>query len=151
MDVLSSLVGLTGGAPLAVIPVLMRPLQVLLALLPAIAAAFFGLVLAFFRPAAYRGAFRFLWHQKLFTGCLMAVAGCWYTGFPFSLLPTRAGTVEAAGAGDWPTYRGGPARLGRALGDAGAGETEPTAGAAIWSALRNLTIYSSPTVAGDRV
>src|SRR5436305_15118381 len=150
MDVLSSLVGLTGGAPLAVIPVLMGPLQVLLALLPAIAAAFFGLVLAFFRPSAYRGAFRFLWHQKLFTGCLVAVAGCWYTGFPLGLLPTRAGTTEAAGSGDWPAYRGGAARLGRASGPEAGGEAEPTAAGALWSALRNLTVYSSPTVCGDR-
>jgi outer membrane protein assembly factor BamB len=126
----------------------MGPLQVLLALLPAIVAALFGLVIALFRPSAYRAVFRFLWHQKLFTACLVAVAVCWYTGFPLSLIPTRAGTAGGV-PGDWPTYRGGPARLGRAL-DAAA-EPEPTAGTALWSALRDMTIYSSPTVAGDRV
>src|SRR2546421_1186768 len=102
MDVLSLPLSLASDAPLAVIPVLMGPLQVLLALLPAIAAAFFGLVLAFFRPSAYRGAVRFLWHQKLFTGCLVAVAVGWYTGFPLNLVPTRAGTAEGARAGELP-------------------------------------------------
>ncbi len=153
-DVWPSLAALAGDAPLGVIPVLMGPLQVLLALLPAIAAAFFGLVIALFRPSAYRGVFRFLWHQKLFTACLIAVAACWYTGFPLSLISTRAGTTgnDAAGnvSGDWPTYRGSVARLGRALGN-DTSQLEPTAGAAVWSALRNMTLYSSPAVAGDRV
>src|SRR2546423_1524629 len=53
MHVLPYLAGLTGDAPLAVIPVLMGPLQVLLALLPAIAAAVFRLVMAFLRPSAF--------------------------------------------------------------------------------------------------
>ncbi len=149
-DVWPSWAALADGAPLGVIPVLMGPLQVLLALLPTIVAAFLALVIALFRPSAYRTVFRFLWHQKLFTACLLGVAVCWYTGFPLSLIPTHAGTAGDA-PGDWPAYRGGAARLGRVPGDDAAGQIEPTAGPVLWSALRSMTIYSSPAVAGDRV
>jgi outer membrane protein assembly factor BamB len=135
--------------PLAVIPVLMGPLQVLLALLPAILAALLGLVVAVFRPSALLGLVRFLWHQKLFTLGLTALLACYFMGIPSGLLGKPASAAGDAAAVDsseeWPVFRGGPARLGSA------GGGDPTLGAAVWSARRDMTVFSSPAVCGDRV
>src|SRR5207247_1361824 len=107
-----------------------------------------------FRPSSYRGVFRFLWHQKLFTACLLAVVGCWYTGFPLSLIPTRAGTAAGAGPGGWPAYRGGPAGLGRAAGLGPAGVRGRHAGPAgrRVAELRTQSHVESPAcIEGGRV
>lgn len=140
-------------SPLAVIPVLVGPLQVLLALLPAMLLAFGGALLALFKPSGMRKLIGFLWHQKVFSVCLLLLGLAIWQGYPRKLwsgmrnaLGLRAAAVtESARAGEWPTSRGGPHRTGYAGGD------EPTAAGSHWSWNDHKTVFSSPTVAGDRV
>ena len=51
--------------PLCVIPVLVGPLQALLAILPGIFVALGGLFLAFFKPTAIKRFLQLLWAQKV--------------------------------------------------------------------------------------
>lgn len=147
MSLLSSL-----GALFGVVPVIVGPLQTLLALLPAILAALGGLLLALCKPSGMKKLVRFFWHQKIFSLCLIAVAVCIYTGFPLNLLPARAGGGSPSdgrggtAATDWPAFHGGPSRSG-----IGPGDAEPTLATPIWTALPETTIFSSPAIAGDRV
>ncbi|MCC7425064.1 MAG: PQQ-binding-like beta-propeller repeat protein [Planctomycetaceae bacterium] len=140
-------------SPLAVMPVLVGPLQVLLALLPAVLVAFGGALLALFKPSGMRKIVGFLWHQKIFSICLLLLGLAIWQGYPRKLwsglrnaLGLRAAPVtESARAGEWPTSRGGPHRTGYAGGD------EPTAAGSHWAWNDHKTVFSSPTVAGDRV
>ncbi len=134
----------------AVMPVLVGPLQVLLALLPAILAALGGMVFALFKPSGFKRLLRFLWHQKLFTVGVACLAAALWLGYPQKLWSrgsTAGGEVSAeARAGVWPMFRGGPDRDGwSAAGD------DPTVPASVWTWSQHRTVYSSPTVAGDRV
>ncbi|MDP6360285.1 MAG: hypothetical protein QF473_34535 [Planctomycetota bacterium] len=52
---------MTDSVPIAVIPVLMGPLQVLLALVPVILAALGSALLALFRPQGMKLLLRLLW------------------------------------------------------------------------------------------
>ena len=131
----------------AVVPVLVGPLQALLAILPSLLIALGGMVLAFFRPSFYKKLALFLWHQKVFSVCLVAViAGLvvlsrvgWGRGGP-------AATEMRAGS-DWPAFRGGPSRRGAIL-DA----PEPTLPEAIWSFKSDAKcIFASPAVIGNRL
>jgi outer membrane protein assembly factor BamB len=140
-------------SPLAVMPVLVGPLQVLLALLPAMLLAFGGALLALFKPSGLRKLGRFLWHQKVFSVCLLLLGLAVWQGYPRKIwsgmrnaLGLRAAPVtESASAGEWPTSRGGPHRTGYAGGE------EPTSAGNQWAWNDHKTVFSSPTVAGDRV
>jgi len=131
----------------AVVPVIVGPLQALLAILPSLLLALGGALLAVFRPSFVRKLVSFLWHQKVFTAILVAVvAGVvllahqdWGRGGP-AATEMRTGT-------HWPAFRGGPARRGAAP-----DSPDPTVPEPMWSFDTDAKIiYSSPAVVGNRV
>ena len=141
---------LTVSSSLAVVPVLVGPLQVLIALLPALLAALGSLLFALCKPSTFKLLLKFLWRQKLLTVGLVAVVACCVTGFPLNLLTSRghsiSGDVTGNVAGEWPSFRGGLTRTGFEP-----TSKEPTAAAAVWTAERETTVMSSPAVFGDRI
>ena len=134
---------------LAVFPVLVGPLQTLLALLPAILLGVGSMLFAAFKPAGFVKLVRFCWRQKLFLGFVTAVVVGWRYGLPGKLLFGRGPStlVEDLGARTgWNTDRGSVRRLGR-----GPGNSDPTAATAVWKNDRDKTVLSSPAVTGDRM
>ena len=135
--------------PLAVFPVLVGPLQTLLALLPAILLGVGSMLFAAFQPAGFVKLVRFCWRQKLFLGCVAAVMACWQYGVPARFLfgRNRSTLVTDVGARTkWNAFRGGERRLGR-----GPRDSDPTAGTPVWRNDRDKTVLSSPALTGDRV
>ena len=132
---------------LAVIPVLVGPLQTLLALLPAILLGLGSLLIAAFKPRGFVKLVRFCWRQKLFFGCVAGVMIGWHYGVFAKLFESRrsASTLAAVEGNHWSTSRGGPLRLGR-----GPGELDPTNSTAVWKNDRDATVFSSPAVSGSR-
>ena len=135
-------------ATLAVIPVLVGPLQTLLALLPAILLGLGSLLFAAFKPQGFVKLIRFCWRQKLFFGCVAAVIAGWQYGLFAKLFESRRSASESATTDgtNWSTSGGGALRLGR-----GPGELDPTSSAAVWKNDRDETVFSSPAVSGSRV
>ncbi len=133
---------------LAVIPVLVGPLQTLLALLPAILLGAGSMLFAAFKPRGFVKLIRFCWRQKLFLGCVAVVFAGWQYGVFAKLFETRRSNSESAATDgtNWSTSGGGPLRLGR-----GPGELDPTTSAAVWKNDRDETVFSSPAVSGSRV
>ncbi len=118
---------------LGVFPVLVGPLQTLLALLPAILLGLGSLILAAFRPAGFLKLVRFCWRQKLFLGFAASVIAGWHYGLP---------------ARSWQQSNSANlAEDGLSL----PGDAEPTAAAAAWTNARDRTVLSSPAISGDRV
>src|SRR5215216_5207273 len=85
----------------AVVPVLVGPLQVLLAILPGLAVAVAGAVLSLLRPAAMKGALRVLWRLKLPVAAIVLAAAGIVWGARTVLPKSRSGVAAASGAGDW--------------------------------------------------
>lgn len=141
----------------AVAPVLVGPLQTLLALLPSLLIAAGMLLIALLTPANWRRAFRRLGARGLLVLLLLLVgAGLLATYRPWRSLASLvrlANDGPPATSGEWPTARGGPARTGAAdAGEApaGAGDSrEPSNGALVWSAAGESAVYSSPAIVGD--
>ena len=132
--------------PIAVVPVLVGPLQVLLALLPGLLAALAAGVWALLKPSALKGALRLMWRLKFALLPVAAViAGAVYV-LPIVLRQHHAVGTAEAGTADWPMFRAGPARLGAADGLPG-----PRQGGQNWCFDEAKTFYSSPTVVGNRV
>ena len=133
-------------APLGVVPILIGPLQVLLAMLPALLLGLAGGLLALFRPATLKLGAKLLWRNKLALAAV--VAGVLVLAYVLGLAvagrgPSAGGALTGA---DWPAARGGPDRRGFA------GGAEPTAGGVLWtSAPEAKTVYASPAVVGNRV
>ncbi|NLF30067.1 MAG: PQQ-binding-like beta-propeller repeat protein [Planctomycetes bacterium] len=134
---------------LGVVPVLVGPLQALLAVLPYILLAILTAVISLFKPSVLKRIALLLWSQKLPVG-LVAVAVAAAVMGGSALLGGRGGEVAAAEAGtSWPLLRGSPARRGYA------GGAEPAAGNVVWAfkddGRKIDTFYSSPAVVGNRV
>lgn len=149
MDVLSLFLPLSHG-PLAVVPVLVGPLQVLATLLPIILTALGGLLVALFRPTTLKRLVQLLWAQKLvLTPLLAAIGGGIYVA---SLVPGSAreqvAQVEAAQT-DWALWRGGLDRRGYVPGP----EEDPGHDRVVWSFSTQAikAFASSPAVVGNRV
>lgn len=134
--------------PLAVFPVLVGPLQTLLALLPAILVGVGSMVFAAFKPRGFVRLAKFCWRQKLFFGCVAAVVALWQYGIPSRWVRGQsvAVNIHASAGTDWESARGGSRRLGR-----GPGELDATASGVVWSNTRDKTVLSSPAVSGDRI
>lgn len=133
---------------LAVIPLLVGPLQVLLALLPAILVALGSALLALFKPSTFLLGLRLLWRMK-FSLLLLAAMVYGLVQFIAWLWPTPRAAPSAATSvvENYPMFRGGPQRLGFAP-----GSPEPTEGGVNWVFDQdNIAIFSTPTVAGKRV
>ncbi len=138
------------GSTLGVVPVLIGPLQVLLAMLPAIAIAVFSTLLSLLRPSAVKAMLRLLWRLKLQVALVaVIVVGGWYglaSVFPASRTE-RSDARPAEKGRDWPVFRGNLARTA-----AVPGEPEPTSGGIRWRYTSGDEAYlSSPAVVGNRV
>ncbi|MGO9201296.1 MAG: PQQ-binding-like beta-propeller repeat protein [Limisphaerales bacterium] len=131
---------------LAVIPVLVGPLQVLLALLPAMLVALGGALLALFRPSTAKQSLKVLWRLKAPLLLLLAL-GFGLVQAVRAVVPKPKVAPAAAGAQDWPLFRGSPQRTGSLPGSAA-----PLAGGVNWTFKSDLkTFYSSPAIVGNRL
>jgi len=136
--------------PLAVVPILIGPLQVLIAILPAILLAIGGALLTMFKPSTIKLTAKVLWRNKLATLLTIAVVAglCW--GVPKAkraLWPDTA-TTAFAGKAEWPLFRGGLDRRGGGTD----GAPDPVGGGKIWAFAKDYkTYYSSPAIVGNRI
>ena len=133
---------------LAVVPVLVGPIQVLLALLPGLLVALGGVLLSLFKPAVVKAGLKLLWRLKYYV--LAAAAAVVGMGYAARLVAAGRGpdvSGREAGEHAWPLFRGSLARLGAMPGQPG-----PTAGGINWSSASvEKSFLSSPAVAGNRV
>ncbi len=144
-----NLMAMPGVPPAGVVPVLVGPLQALVAILPGILVALGTALIAMLRPSAIKRFVQLLWAQKVVVvGIVVGVWGLvhlWAVAFPG--VPADVGKAEAGV--DWPMWRGGASRRGTVLGDV----EEPAHGNVVWkfSKAGIKSYYSSPTVVGNRV
>jgi len=134
------------SSALGVIPIIIGPLQVLLAILPGLLASLGVALLALLKPSAIRTAARLLWHVKIPAGItvLLVVAGMYPWVF-FSKQPTKPAAENSLH--DWPMFRGGPDRLGTVPATA-----SPLRGGINWSFDPGReSFFSSPAVVGNRI
>lgn len=134
--------------PLAVVPILVGPLQVLLTLLPAVLLALASALLASLKPSALKNLARVLWQQKVqvLVVVTLMIAMAWGGRWALSKLRSAAGAREA-GEQDWPMARGTLARRGAAELAEG-----PNGGGLNWSWKQGSeAFFSSPTLIGNRV
>jgi len=137
--------------PLAVIPVLVGPLQALIAVLPGILIALGGLIVTLFKPSTVKRLLLLLWAQKFIVLPVILVAALAVWGLialSALVFPATAADIKAATGGSWPLWRGGPERRGAVL-DA----EDPAHGKVVWSfshdGIKNF--YCSPAAVGNRV
>lgn len=133
---------------LAVVPILVGPLQVFLAMLPAILFGIGSGLLALLKPKTFKLLLRLLWRMKvsillaiaLLTGTVYAARAVWRSA------QGPVGQADA-GAHEWPLFRGNARRTGAV--ESGSG---PLGGGINWAfADEAKTFHSSPTVVGNRV
>jgi outer membrane protein assembly factor BamB len=132
---------------LAVIPVLVGPLQVLMAVLPAILIALGTTAIALFKPSTMKKLLKLLWRLKLqVAGILIVAAGVvWGGRWALAKLGPTAGAAE--GGTDWPVVRGSLARTGAAP-----GTKSPNSGGINWQHKQGSeAFFASPAVVGNRV
>jgi outer membrane protein assembly factor BamB len=134
---------------LAVIPVLVGPLQVLLALLPALLSGLVALLFALFRPGAVKMALVVLWRQKVVIAVIVCVIAL--GGYLLSLRGTTGarggGTKAGQGWFEWPMLRGDAMRRGTVP-----GSLDAVRSGVNWSfSMEAKTFYSSPALAEGRV
>jgi len=130
---------------LGVVPILIGPLQVLIAILPAMLLALGGAILAMFKPSAIKAGILVLWRNKISTVLVAAgITGVVYLG-SFAFGGPKAG--EAIEGAYWPVHRAGPQRRGAAPESA-----DPVAGGINWAFTSECKgFFSSPAVVGNRV
>lgn len=134
---------------LAVVPVLVGPLQVLLAILPGLILAVLGAIVSLLRPSAMLALLKLLWRLKVPVLISLVAVGL-LVGAVRTFLPRWwGGTVSAAqvGGGDWPVFRASLARTGWAADQEG-----PGGGGVNWMHRSGgESFFSSPAVVGNRV
>jgi outer membrane protein assembly factor BamB len=132
----------------AVIPIFVGPLQVLVAMLPAILLGIGSALLALFKPATFKLALKLLWRVKVslliaiavVSGSVLAARAIWRNS------TGMLGSAEASKHG-WPTFRANAQRTGSVPSDA-----SPLAGGINWTfASEAKTFHSSPTIVGNRI
>ena len=132
----------------AVIPIFVGPLQVLMAMLPAILLGIGSALLALFKPATFKLAIKLLWRVKvsLLIG-IVIVSGSVFGARAVWRKATNAISTAEATAHDWPTFRGNAQRTGALPSGA-----SPLAGGIQWAfAGEAKTFHSSPTIIGNRL
>ncbi|HUV39926.1 MAG TPA: PQQ-binding-like beta-propeller repeat protein, partial [Planctomycetota bacterium] len=131
---------------LAVVPVLVGPLQALLAILPGLLAALGATVLALFKPSTFKKLLLLLWSQKIPVLVITVVIGSAWWGIP-ALLPPPEVSARQAGT-DWSVWRGDAARRGAVTGD-----EDPARGFVNWRFIdgKIKAFYASPAVVGNRL
>ena len=130
-----------------VVPVLIGPLQVLLAMLPAILMGLLGLVISILKPSAVKKGLKLLWKQKVPVGIVvLGIVGFVY-GYK-KVFPRRETFSDIEQTSHmWPMFRGGPGRRGSVPGCRG-----PVRGAAVWTFSDEVkTFYASPAIVGNRL
>lgn len=136
------------GNLVAMIPLVLGPLQILCALLPVIFMALGSLLLALCKPEVFRKALHLAWRVKLTLVILGGGIACAIL-LPGKLSFSRTGDDPFAKDAvfiDWSMARGGPQRLGSLP-----ASESPADGAVIWTFKKAKTIYSSPALADGRV
>ena len=133
---------------LAVFPVLVGPLQTLLALLPAILLGLGSMVFAVFKPGGFKKLIRFVWRQKYFLAVTSAIIVLFKYEIQPRLTSARISKSQASEelSSNWSTALGGAHRLSR-----GPGEIDATSPGVVWQNSRDATVLSSPCVAGNLV
>jgi len=137
------------GLDLGVVPILIGPLQVLLAILPAILVSIAATLVAMFKPSSIKAFLKILWRNKIVVALVvLVVVGIWHgVGYLREQWRPEAGDVER-GEAEWSMFRGGPARRGAALDEA----PDPTMSENVWAFTRRTkTFYSSPAVLGNQL
>jgi outer membrane protein assembly factor BamB len=131
----------------AVVPVLVGPLQVLLAILPGLVLALGSLLLAMLKPSAMRKALALAWRLKapLVGVALLVAGGCYCVR---ALMPVgRSVSAKEAARSEWTMFRGGPQRCGAVPGAASVNEP-----GLVWAATpAGEAFYASPAVLGNRL
>jgi outer membrane protein assembly factor BamB len=149
MDVLTLLMT-TADQPLAVVPVLIGPMQALLAILPAILVALGGMIVTLFKPSSLWRLLQLLWSQKvivvLIAGAIWGSVLLWGVVFPAQLDDVAKDVGDKR---EWLLLRGGATRRGFVPGV----EEEPAHGYVQWRFADGSInfFYSSPAVVGNRV
>lgn len=135
-------------AQFAVIPIFVGPLQVLLAMLPAILLGIGSALLALFKPATFKIALKLLWRVKVSALLAIAVAsGAVFGARAVWRNATNSIASAEAATHDWPTFRGNAQRTGAVPSGA-----SPLAGGLNWAfASEAKTFHSSPTIVGNRI
>ena len=135
---------------IAVIPVLIGPLQVLLALFPAILAALATVVMSLLKPRTMLAFVKLAWRLKFQIAAIVLIV--WGGKVAVRRFrPTGTGTgAVATGEGAWPVFRGDVARTGYAPSTNGA--PGPTRGGVLWSReVEDAVFYASPAIVGNRL
>jgi len=140
------MLSLTLLQPLGVIPVLINPIAVLLAVLPGM----FMALISLFKPKSLKAGIIMLWRLKFpLAGVALAIYGL-RLGVA-AILPDRGPQTGAAEAADrdWPHFRGDIQRRGWVKDGAG----DPVHGGINWSFREgnNQWFIASPAVVGNRV
>ncbi|MCE9610946.1 MAG: PQQ-binding-like beta-propeller repeat protein [Chthoniobacter sp.] len=137
---------------LAVVPILVGPLQMLLqmlaTMLPAILLGIASALLALVKPRTFKLAMRILWRLK---GCLLltlaVIVGAVFVAVATFRKPTGPVSQAETTTHDWPAFRGGAQRTG-ALADS----PSPVEGGIKWAfASEAKTFHSSPAILGNRL
>lgn len=137
---------MTFSLSLGVIPIVVGPLQVLLAMLPAILVGMGATLVALFKPRTIKLLFKLLWRVKLTVLLVAGVIALLYWGIG-EIRSRAGGSSLAAESGEWNMFRGNPARTGSV-----AGAESPASGGVQWSfSNQSKTFYSSPTLVGNRL
>ena len=122
--------------PLAVVPVLIGPLQVLFTILPYILLALGSLLVGLLKP---RVLLALAVLAALVVGSVFLVRTVFFSAGPVAVSEEVAGT-------DWPMFRGDATRRG-----SGGGGEPPADGGLVWSFADVKTFFASPAVVGNRV
>ena len=137
---------------LAVVPVLTGPLQVLLALLPAMLAAIGGLLLSMFRPRAMLTGLKLLWRLKLSLCVILLVVVGLVAGLRSRLArssttrPAHCRSHRIARLADGPRQSRSHRERPHAARRARPGRHELDL-----AAQSGAAVFSSPAVVGDRI
>ena len=129
----------------AVIPVLVGPLQALIAILPGLVMAVLGGVAAAFKPSSIKRLCQLLWSQKVAVVIIVTIITLLFILVP-KLFPAQAVSGAITGS-DWSLWRGGLDRRG-----ARTDKEDPITGGVNWRYEdgKTNTFYSSPAVVGNR-
>ena len=111
---------------LGVIPILIGPMQVLLAILPAIGVALLGILASLLKPAMMLAALKVAWRNKVAVSAVLLI--CVGLVYGYQHLPSFGRAAAFAGTAEWPMFRGGLSRRG-AQAD---GKEDPLAGGQVW-------------------
>ncbi|MFW6152663.1 MAG: PQQ-binding-like beta-propeller repeat protein, partial [Verrucomicrobiota bacterium] len=133
--------------PVGVVPILIGPLQVLLAILPAILVSIGATLVAMFKPSSIKAFLQILWRNKILAVLVAAgITGiCYGVSFISDKFQPQAGELERGDA-EWPMFRGGLHRRGATLGES----PDPTMAENVWSFTRVAkTFYASPALLGN--